>query len=126
MLEILERSEGRLVGLRVTGKITQDDVERASAHLEQDIQQTGGGIRLLVEVPQLAGIAPTALWDDLKFTLSHRRDFERVAIVADQRWLALWSRIAGALTPAETRHFSSAELEAAWRWLGESGSATAR
>ena len=124
MLEISDRSQGRLVGLRVTGRITQDDVERASAHLEKVIQESGGGIRLLVEVPELAGIAPAAFWDDLKFTLAHRRDFERVAIVADQSWLALWSRIAGAFTPAETRHFTSAELEAAWRWLDEAGTGT--
>lgn len=121
MLEISDRSQGRLVGLRVTGRITQDDVGRASAHLEKIIQEGGGGVRLLVEVPELAGIAPAALWDDLRFTLSHRRDFERVAIVADQSWLALWSRIAGGLTPAETRHFPRGELEAAWRWLGEPG-----
>lgn len=119
MLDVLDEGDGKILGLRLAGKATRSDVEDAIALLERRIAETGGPLRLLIELRDLGGIEPSALWPDLKFSLRHRHDFERAALVGDKTWLEWWGRLVGALSPAEVRHFHASDIDQAWHWLRE-------
>ena len=118
MLEIMERSHGRHLGLRVDGRIDEAEYAPVRAAMEELIAEHGT-IRVLVHLERLGAIEPKAFWEDLKFSLKHVRDFDRMAAVGDQAWLEPYVKIFGPLVPGpgKAKAFRSNELEAAWAWL---------
>lgn len=116
MISILERGHERVIGLRIKGKITEEELEEATELMEERIAEHGK-IRVLFHLQDLGGIEPGALLDDFLFAVKHLRDFERYAAVGDQIWLGPWIRTVGFLIPGEGKHFSGEDLEEAWGWL---------
>ena len=109
---------GDPVGLRQVGDSLFDVY-----YCHQRIVQIFGSIRrrhdddLLVEIADLEGWTPAALWEDLKFDVRHYRDIARLALVGrddSQKWMATLSR---PFTGAEVRYFSHDELTAARDWV---------
>jgi len=79
-----------------------------------------GKLRLLFEMePGFKGWQPSAAWNDLKFSVSHRNDIERMALVGDAKWEEWVAKLDALLIDAEVRFFKSSELDEAQRWLRE-------
>ena len=118
MIEIDDRSEGRVIGLRASGKIAGAELEQVLERLERAIAEHGK-VRLLVHVETLGPFSPGALKDDARFSLEHAGDVERVAVVADGVLFGTYVKAAAKLVPGEVRRFKTRELEEAWRWIEE-------
>lgn len=119
MYEILNGSSGKVVGVKVSGRLSADDIKALGQHLETVIKETGGPIRLLADMTDYDGMDFAAFWEDLAFSLTHMRDFERVVAVGDQTWIEWWIKAANPLVKAEARHFPPDQIDAAWAWLRE-------
>ncbi len=118
MLEFLEGSGGNVVGVRIAGKVTGDDMKAIAGRADRAIGEAGS-VRLLVEIAGLVGLEAEALWEKLKFTLAHLKHIERMAAVGDKAWEKWWVTIAGSVVPAKVRYFDEGEIDAAWAWLRE-------
>ncbi len=118
MLVVLEESDGIVLGIRVGGRITKAGFEAVARRSERIIEEHGG-VRLLVHVERLGGIEPAAFWADLKFSLHHFGDLDRLALVGDARWHAPYVTLIKPFLPAPVRHYPCREIESAWRWLFE-------
>ena len=59
MIEILDRSSDKVVGIRVAGKLLHEDYQQFVPMLERRIADHGS-VRCLVEMIDLHGIAPAA------------------------------------------------------------------
>ena len=120
MLEVLPFDNERVLGLRIAGKITDDDMQRMIDTAEMKFTALGKGARLrvYVEVTSLGGIQLDALMKDLKFGLSHFRQFERKAVVSDTAWMGRLAKIVGPLFPSiEVRHFATDDRDATREWV---------
>ena len=118
MLEIMERSSGNVVGLRVTGRVRREDFRVLTPYVHDAIARHGS-VRLLCDLSGWAGIEPGALWEDLSFSLRHAHDIERMAVVTDRRWIERWVAFAGQLVGTEVRCFEPADLDGGWAWIQE-------
>ena len=119
MIEILDQSSGKVFGMRVSGKLLHEDYERFVPLLEKLIEDHGS-IRCLVELTDLHGIEPRALWDEIKFDVHHARQIERCAVVGDKKWEAWMTKLSRPIfCRAEIRFFDRAETEKAWEWIKE-------
>lgn len=58
-----------------------------------------------------------AAWDDAKFGLQHRNDFEKVAVVGGPRWVEWGMKLAAVIMCGEVKTFSEEQLEEAWKWV---------
>ena len=116
MLEFLEGSGGNVVGVRIAGKVTGDDMKCMYGRAEQAIEETGS-VRLLVRIAGFGGVEAEALWEKLKFTLAHLKHIERMAAVGDKAWEKWWVTFAGSVVPTKVRYFDEGEIDAAWAWL---------
>lgn len=116
MVKFMDGTAPPYVGIQVDGKVSRSDVASLAALLEEAIRNHGR-IRVLIHLVTLGGIEPRAFWEDLKFTVRHLRDFERVALVGDAAWQAPYARLASPLFPGEVRHFESEKIDDAWAWL---------
>ena len=118
MIEIDDRSRGRVIGLHVSGKIAGDEVGQVLDRLEQAISEHGK-VRILVQVESLGTFSPTDFKGDSRLSLDRADDVERVAVVADGILFGTYVKAAAKLVPGEVRRFKTKELDEAWRWIEE-------
>ena len=77
MAEVLDQGEGKLIGLKVSGKLLHEDYQEFVPLLEKLIEAYGS-IRCLIEMTDFHGIEPRALWDEIQFDVRHARQIERL------------------------------------------------
>jgi hypothetical protein len=119
MIEVLSRGSGKVIGMRVSGKLLHQDYQQFVPRLEKLIEEHGS-IRCLVEMTQLHGMELRALWDEVKFDVRHSRQIERCAVVGDRPWEAWMTRLSRPIFfNAEIRFFDIADREKAWEWIEE-------
>lgn len=117
MHEVLGRSEGNVVGFRVSGTLRREDYDDMTALLEKRIDEYGP-VRILFEMaPEFDGWTPGALWEDVRFDLTQNQQMTRAAMVGDERWEEALTKLAQPFAHAEVRYFDLSEREEAWRWL---------
>jgi hypothetical protein len=114
-IELKEENGGKVLDVRVSGKLVKDDYEHFVPAVERLIQQHGK-IRVLLEMTDFHGWDAKALWEDLKFDLKHFSDIERVAMVGDKRWQKGMAVFCRPFTTAKVRYFDHSQLSEARQW----------
>jgi len=103
--------------VKVSGTLSNEDYADLVPSREKMIARFGK-LKLLFEMePGFTGWEPMAVWDDLKFSFSHRNDLERVAIVGSKKWEELAGKLWSALVQTEVKYFEQGEAEEALAWL---------
>ncbi len=116
MIEKLDRSTGKIIGYRVSGKLHDEDYKKFVPEIEAVIEKEGP-VRILLEMSDFHGWDLHAAWDDLKFDIKHYKDLERIAIVGENKWEEWMSKLSKPFVKGKARYFDSHELEEAWKWL---------
>ena len=104
-----------VVGFEVGGTLRAEDyrdvvlpaLERAAA---------AGEVRFVVVIPEFRGMAPGAVWQDLKVGVEHFRAWKRIALVTDLDWMTQMTALFGWMTPGEVRTFRLAQRDEAIAW----------
>ncbi|WP_299725421.1 STAS/SEC14 domain-containing protein [uncultured Endozoicomonas sp.] len=119
MIELLPESKGAIVGLDVTGRIASEEEQRWINKIQAMIDQYGKLSFLIVYHPD-AHFTAAAMYEDLKWTLGHLKNINKIAIVSDSKLIKLLvhadSPFARMLHIKE-RYFNNAELTDAWKWI---------
>lgn len=116
MIERMAESEGRVIGFRASGSITEGDYKTLSQQVQAAIDDAGS-VALLIDLQGFEGEGPSAWDDDLAFGRAYRHQIERMAIVGDHRWQELLAKLAAPFYAHESKYFDVADREAAWAWL---------
>lgn len=116
MIQVISNMPVGTIGLRVSGKISEEDyrdvlVPTINAAMEQ------GKVRLLYVLEDEAGYKPGAVWADTKMWFKNLKGWERVAIVSDADWLENAVKAFGWLMPGEVKVFESDDVRDAKQWL---------
>jgi hypothetical protein len=112
----LDLSEGNVLGIRLQGRVTEEDYREFLPEMETIIEEHGS-IRLLLELKGIQGISPGALWEDLKFDVKHFRDYERLALVGDEQWEKSVATLSKPFVEGEVEFFPPEKLREAWVWI---------
>lgn len=116
----LQHEEANVLIVTMTGKVTGNDYEKLVPKLESEIDMHGK-LRILFDVSELDSIEPKAIWEDLKFDVKHREDYECLAVVGDERWHEWVTKMFKPFTTGEVRYFDEDEREQALAWIRPSG-----
>lgn len=117
-IQIEEEEGGRLVTVRLTGKLTKEDYESFVPEIDR-LMKLHGKIRMIVELVDFHGWTAGALWEDTKFDVRHFTDIEKLAFVGDAKWEKGMAIFCKPFTTAEIRYFDISEEDAAKRWIRE-------
>ncbi|CCO23663.1 STAS/SEC14 domain-containing protein [Maridesulfovibrio hydrothermalis] len=118
MVELIEIAP-KVLGLKIDGKITEEDMKKVIAVCE-DKMKAEERIAIYVEIVQMNGVTFSALKEDLKFALPNFKRFSRKAVVSDSKWHEPLIKIGDKLFPSiEIKHFNPEEREAAVKWVKE-------
>jgi hypothetical protein len=105
--------------VKVSGKLSKEEYAELVPSWEAMMARYGK-LRLLFQMePAFTGWEPVAAWDDFKFSLSHRNEIERVAMVGAKKWHETVAKLGSLLVNSKVRYFEDAEIEEARRWLRE-------
>ncbi|HEV3304047.1 MAG TPA: STAS/SEC14 domain-containing protein [Planctomycetaceae bacterium] len=117
-------SAGRVLEVRVTGKLTKEAYQKFVPAVDAQIKEYGK-LRILFVMQDFHGWTAGAMWEDLKFDLKHWKDIERLAIVGDKKWEKGMAAFCKPFTKASIRYFDVAQVDEARQWL-ESEAVTAK
>lgn len=109
---------GKLLCVRVTGKLTKEFYEEFVPIVEDLIRQHGK-VRILLEMHDFHGWTAGALWEDIKFDVKHWNHIERLAIVGETRWEHGMATFCKPFTTAKIRYFDASKLDEAQTWIEE-------
>jgi hypothetical protein len=115
-VQLHETGEGRILKIRVTGRLTRQDYGEFIPEIERMIAHHGK-IRILLEMDDFHGWTIGAMWEDVKFDLKHFRDIERLALIGDRAWERGMATFCRPFTTATIRYFDKSEAYVADAWI---------
>jgi hypothetical protein len=118
MIATIETGSPKVVGLKLSGRLHDDDYKQFVPSMET-ILTAEGKVRLFIQLEDFHGWDLHAAWDDLKFSLKHYSDFERIAMVGDRKWEKWMAHFCKPFTKAKVMYFGGSQIDAAWKWLRE-------
>ena len=115
-----------IIAVSITGRLEKADVERIMQRLDAAFER-GGKVHIFAEVTKFEGMPIEAWISDIGQGvryLGHLGQFGRVAIVSDQSWIRVASRIESALLPFVSYEvFTPDQRDHALAWVkGEAAS----
>src|ERR1700753_4018198 len=111
MIERLRESSGGVIGFRVVGKMTAEDIKEFEPQLEVLIRdRKHKPIGILADLSEMHGAELKGRWEELRFLQKHTDHIARMAIVGADKWEEIMAVLtAGAsVLQAETRYFETA------------------
>ena len=118
MIKTKHIPDTNIVELTIDGEITAREFDETLDVLSKIIEEYGK-IRLLKQIGKM-GIPPipfSRFCDDITFNFQHLSDITHVAVVADQNWVNMFSKLFDPLFKAELKSFKLSELEQARDWI---------
>ncbi len=118
MIELLKDFPGNVVALSASGQVTRDDYQKVVVPAVEKALGQHEKVRLYYQIgPDFSGIDPGAMWADTKVGMGHFLRWERIAVITDVEWIKLSVMAFGFLMPAQVNVYSTAEADAARKWI---------
>ena len=120
MIEILSDMPAGVLGIRVSGRVSGEDLKEFQPALDE-LLTAGGDIRIVEVIDSdYQGFGRGGLVEDLKLGLgtlfSRHSAFKRVAVVSDKEWVVHTIHLVGWLMPGEVAVFGIDDLDRAKQW----------
>jgi len=116
MLSLSEQAGGKILNVKISGKLSKEDYQEFVPRVEKLIKDHGR-IRILVAMHDFHGWEMGALWEDIKFDVKHFGDIERLALVGDSKWEAGMAKFCKPFTKAKIEYFDETKAESAREWI---------
>jgi hypothetical protein len=120
MLQFMSEMPRNVVGIHAVGHVSSEDYEKVLIPRLDELARRQGEINyLLVLDTPVWNFSTAAWWEDFRLAIKHFRQWNKVAIVTDQKgveWLADISRF---FIPGVAKGFTLGELEEAKKWVSE-------
>jgi hypothetical protein len=122
MLSLTEQAGGKILNVKISGKLSKEDYQEFVPRVEKLIKDHGR-IRILVAMHDFHGWEMGALWEDIKFDVKHFGDIERLALVGDSKWEAGMAKFCKPFTKAKIEYFDETKAENAREWIAADATA---
>ena len=117
-IQLNEENGGKILAVRVSGKLVKADYEHFVPEFERLVRQHGK-LRVLFDMTGFHGWTTSALWEDTKFAVHHFADIDWLAMVGEKKWQHGMATFCKPFTTATVRYFDHSEAAEARKWLAE-------
>ncbi|EIT89439.1 STAS/SEC14 domain-containing protein [Mycobacteroides abscessus] len=119
MIEVLSDAPEGVVGFRVSGRLTGNELREFTSTIKEPLN--GDELRIVeVIASDYEGFGPGGLAEDLKLGLGmlfqHHSAFKKIAVVTDKEWVAHTLHALAWMVPGEISLFGLDELDRAKVW----------
>ncbi len=105
-----------VVEITVEGTITNKDLEETINGLRAALDPNGK-TRVIEVIRHFTGMELAALWTDIRLGAPLAQKIDRVAVVADQRWIRQVAQLGHLFTRAPLKVFALEDLAQARVWI---------
>jgi hypothetical protein len=102
-----------LISAAVFGEFTLEDFKEFEDAVEYR-NRFGGPVDVLFDLRNMLGFTIDAAWEEFRFARQHPSDFRRIAIIAEDDWLAMLTWLESLFLEAEIKVFDTEEEALAW------------
>ncbi|AWF82763.1 STAS/SEC14 domain-containing protein [Microbulbifer sp. A4B17] len=104
--------------IKAIGQLTHEDYEHIAPLLEYAL----GGVKkpqvqLLIDLRDFEGWGMHAVWDEFKLALKHGNEFSHIAVLGDEEWQQIATKVGSWFVSGEVRYFK--QQQEAMDWLQE-------
>ena len=120
MIERLKESSGGVIGFKVVGKMTTEDIKSFEPQIGYLIaERKHKPIGILADLSEMHGANWGARWDQMRFLQKHTDHIARMAVVGADKWEEIMAILTAgaAVLQSETRYFDTSESLHAWEWV---------
>jgi SpoIIAA-like len=118
MIEVMPESNSSALVLKAVGKLTDADYKQVLIPKIEEIIKQSGKAKVLLYLPEgFVGWEAHAAWDDARFGLQHRNDFEKLAVVGGAKWIEWATKIGAYFMKGEVKTFPETQLKEALDWV---------
>ncbi len=118
MFKLMPINEDGVVGIKATGTLCDADYQSVAPDLEKLLARVAP-VRVLLDWEGFEGWDEEAAAHAFHFRMSHRSDFQRVAVLGDDRCEKDANKLAEDLGEVPMRLFGVGERDKALAWLTE-------
>jgi len=120
MIEIMPETEGKVLVVKATEKLTARDYEEVFIPKMNQLIEECGKVRVVVLLDEaFTGWEIGAAWDDASFGIQHRHDFEKMAVVGGSKWLQWATKISFNFMDGQVAIYDIPDFENAVAWVKE-------
>ena len=120
MIEIMPESEGNVLAVKATGKLTAADYEDVFIPKLKEVIEEQGKARMVFYLSEtFEGWELGAAWDDAKFGTKHMHEFDKIALVGGPKWVQWGTRLSAHFIRGQIKSFPVSEIEPALEWVKE-------
>jgi hypothetical protein len=116
MLEIIDIKQDNIIVTIATGQLQQKDLEKVHPIIHS-ILDKGLKIRWYFEMNNFNGWIIKELWQDFNLSVAHEKDYERIAILGDEKWQGWATEFMMPFTNANIKYFNIKQKEEAKIWI---------
>jgi hypothetical protein len=120
MIEIMSETEGNILVVKATEKLTAKDYEEVFIPKINQLIQEYRKVRVVVFLAEnFSGWEISAAWDDARFGIQHRNDFEKMAVVGGSKWVKWATKISSHFMEGQVATYDTSGLQSAVAWAKE-------
>jgi hypothetical protein len=120
MIEILPETQGNTLVVKATANLTTKDYEEVFIPKLKELIQKYGKVRAVVYLDEnFEGWELGAMWDDAKFGIQHRNDFDKIALVSSKKYIEWATKIGAHFMKGQMKTFDGSQLQEALVWIKE-------
>jgi hypothetical protein len=116
MVEVLTGLPADTVGVKLSGKLHDEDYEQFVPLVDAAIAEEGK-VNLLAQLHDFHGWDARALWDDIKFATTHCTRMKKIAVVGEEKWHSWMATVCKPFTMAKVKYFDASDMDGARKWL---------
>lgn len=118
MFKVLDLTKDNLIAFKVKGKVEKKDYDKLTPLLEKTEREFETR-KLYIEIEEIGGIEPAALWEDFKLYFLHVRNFEKISIVGQGDAIEKVTKLTQPFVSGEIKFFDIREATKAKEWIAE-------
>ena len=105
--------KNNVVSVSVLGEFTLADFKQFEEHMLYGIKFQGS-VNLLIDLRDMIGYSVDVVWEELKFSKAHEREFGKIAVVSSDQWVTWSAWLQRFFIAADIEVFSDFDAAQAW------------
>jgi hypothetical protein len=106
-------TNGNQIAVTVMGQFTLDDYREFEQAVCYGVQFQGA-VSVMFDLRDMLSYSVDVAWEELKFSREHKNDFDRIAILTGDQWVAWSMWVNRMFMSADIRLFDDLDLAQGW------------
>ncbi|WP_448212460.1 STAS/SEC14 domain-containing protein [Colwellia sp. MEBiC06753] len=103
------------ISLKAVGKLTHQDYQTITPMIDSALASVETPkVKMFFDGNELEGWELRAAWDDFKLGLKHGNEFEKIAVVGNDKWLEFGVKVGAWFVSGEIQYFNNQPEALAW------------